>query len=168
MANEQKHGTGAAATMARAPEGFRRIGSVSDAPWFNIKTGNTLKAVLENCYERVDPRSKTGKSKFFQMVLLEPAEVRQGRGEESKVLQAQAGTVVSVNFTPKTQPLESYIPDIVRGAEFQVWIGCGKKITLKNGNTMWDLDVRVNQTKSVTADIEDPDFDGNADEAASE
>ena len=164
MANAPKHENG----MARAPEGFRRIGSVADAPWFNIKTGNSLKGILENCYERVDPRSKTGKSKFFQMVLLEPAEVRQGRGEDAKVVQAPAGAVVSVNYTPKTQPLEDYIPDIVRGAEYQVWIGCGKKITLKNGNTMWDLDVRVNQTKSVTADIEDPDFDGDSGEAASE
>ena len=164
MANAVKHDIG----TVRAPEGFRRIGGVADAPWFNIKTGNTLKGVLDGCYERVDPRSKTGKSKFFQFVLLEAAEVRQGRGEDMKLIQAPAGTVVSINFTPKTKPLEDYIPEIVRGAEYQVWIGCGKKIPLKNGNTMWDLDVRVNQTKSVSADVDDPDFDGDADTAASE
>ena len=168
MANASKHETVAEGGVLRAPEGFRRIGSVADAPWFNIKTGNSLTGTLDNCYERVDPRSKTGKSKFFQFVLLAPAEVRQGRGEDATVVQAPAGTVVSVNYTPKTQPLESYIPDIVRGAEYQVWIGCGKKLPLKNGNTMWDLDIRVNQTKAVKADLEEPDFDGAPDEAAGE
>ena len=155
----------ASAGMVRAPEGFRRIGSVADAPWFNIKPGNVLRGVLDGCYERDDSRSKTGKSKFFQFVLLEPAEVRQGRGEDAKVVQAPAGAVVSVNFTPKTKPLEDYIPEIVRGAEYQVWIGCGKKLTLHNGNSMWDLDVRVNQTKVVSADAEEPDFDGSDDAA---
>ena len=168
MANASKHETVAEDGVLRAPEGFRRVGSVVAAPWFNMKPGNSLTGILDNCYERDDNRSKTGKSKFFQFVLMSPAEVRQGWGEDVMMVQAPAGTVVSVNHTPKTKILESYIPDLVRGAEYQVWIGCGKKVHLKNGNDMWDLDVRVNQTKSVKADLEEPDFDGASDEAAGE
>jgi hypothetical protein len=166
MANASKQNAVSASGVVRAPDGFRRIGSV-DAPWFNIKPGNTLLAVLDNLYERDDVRSKTGKSQFFQLTLLEPAEVRQGKGEDVQLVMAPAGTVVSLNYTPKTKPLELHIPDIVRGAEFQVWIGCGQKKQLKNGNTMWDLDVRVNQTKLVKSEAA-PDFDGGADEAAGE
>ena len=67
MANV-KHESG----IVRAPEGFRRVGSVANAPWFNLKKGNTLLGVLENVYERPDERVKTkdgtpGKSKFFQI-----------------------------------------------------------------------------------------------------
>jgi hypothetical protein len=159
--------------MVRAPEGFRRVGSVANAPWFNLKKGNTLRGILENMYERVDervPKEKGGKSKFFQVKLLEGCECRAGRGEEAKIVRAEAGTVVNLNYGPKTMGLADLVPAIQAGAEYEVWVGVGEKFKISGGRTMWDLDVQQKIVKAAPAlaDDDSPDFDGNADEAASE
>ena len=167
MANS-KHDSG----MVRAPEGFRRVGSVANAPWFNLKKGNVLLGVLENVYERPDERVKSkdgtpGKSKFFQLKLLEACEARSGRGEDAKMVRAEAGAVVNLNYGPKTKALEDLVPSILSGAEYQVWVQVGDKFKISGARTMWDMDVHAKQTKAepVLADDE-PDFGGDADEAA--
>jgi len=164
MANAKHDG------MARAPEGFRRVGSVANAPWFNLKKGNVLLGILENVYQRPDERVKTkdgspGKSKFFQVKLLEPCECRSGRGEDAKMVRAEAGAVVNLNYGPKTKGLEDLVPSILAGAEYQVWVLCGDKFKISGGRTMWDLDVNQKLIKAEPALAEEPDFEG-ADEAA--
>ena len=166
MAN-LKHDSG----MVRAPEGFRRVGSVANAPWFNLKKGNVLLAILENVYERPDERVKTkngtpGKSKFFQLKLLEACEARSGRGGDAKMVRAEVGAVVNLNYGPKTKSLEELSPAILAGAEYQVWVQVGDKFQISGGRTMWDMDVQVKQTKAETVLADEPDFDEGADEAA--
>ena len=167
MANAKHDG------MVRAPEGFRRVGSVANAPWFNLKRGNTLFGILENVYERPDERVKTkdgspGKSKFFQVKLLEPCECRSGRGEDAKMVRAETGAVVNLNYGPKTKELENMVPSILAGAEYQVWVFCGDKFKISGGRTMWDLDVNAKLIKAATVQAEEPDFEGDADEAAAQ
>jgi hypothetical protein len=137
--------------MVRAPEGFRRVGSVANAGWYNQKKiGNVCQGKLENMYERKDDLSPTGMSKFFQVQVTQDCEVRDGRGEDAKVVSVKAGEYVNVNHGPKTKELEKYIPQILQGAEFEVYIVVlGDKIKLKGGKSMHNIDVMVKQTKAA-------------------
>ena len=159
-------------SVVRAPDGFRRVGSVANAPWFALKKGNVLLGLLENVYERPDERVKTkdgspGKSKFFQIKLMQACDATAGRAEDRKPVRAEIGQVVNLNYGPKTKELEKFVPDIMRGAEYQVWAACGDKFKISGGRTMWDLDVQVQLTKAAPAlDGDEPDFDDGADEAA--
>lgn len=157
--NSAKAGNG----MARPPEGFKRLGSVTNAPWFSLKEGNILYGVLENVYARPDERApktkdgKMGSSKFFQVKLLEGCEVRTGRGEDAKVARANPGDVVNLNYGPKTKALEPLCPQILQGAEYHVWIKVLKKFKISAGRTMWDLDQNV-VCKRPPAASDEPDF----------
>jgi hypothetical protein len=168
MASKHSESAAPAQTIARPPEGFRRVGSVANAPWFLLEKGNVLFGVLENMYERPDERTQSGKSNFFQVKLLQSAKVRSGRAENAKVTVAESGTVVNLNYGPKTKELAKLVPDVLKGAEFQVWAVCGDKFGISKGRTMWDLDVQVMQTKAVTVSAEDaPDFgDPDVDDSA--
>ena len=148
-------------TLARPPEGFRRVGSVSNAPWFLFEAGATLLGVLENVYERPDervPKEKGGVSKFFQVKLLQPIMVRKGKGEDAEMMEAQAGDVVNLTYGPKTKELEKLVPDILAGAEYQVWILVKNKFKLTAGKSMWDMDIQIQQTKAKTASSDELDF----------
>lgn len=150
----------------RPPEGMARVGSVANAAWFNLAKGNILHGELENMYERPDERSKTGKSKFFQIKLYEPTQVRSGRGKEAKVETAAAGAVVNLNYGPKTKELEKFVPEILRGAKFSVWAHVeGEKFDIGKGQTMWPLDVHAQMLRPAM-ETQDPDFDGGDDAAA--
>lgn len=161
-------GTVTVAGAVRPPEGLARVGSVANAPWFNLAAGNVCHGMLENMYLRPDERAKAsgGKSKFFQIRLLSDAQVRFGRGKEAKVGMAKAGDVVNLNYGPKTMVFETYVPDILRGAEYEVWCHVtGEKFDIGKGQTMWPIDVRAGMKKAptvVAADSE-PDF-GDDDE----
>lgn len=151
--------------MARPPEGFKRLGSVANAPWFALKEGNILFGELENVYTRPDERlkgkdGKPGMSKFYQVKLLEGCEVRMGRGEEAKLVRANAGDVVNLNWGPKTKELEKLVPQILLGAEYRVWLRVGKKFKISGGRTMWDVDQNISCVKPPTAS-EGPDFSGD-------
>lgn len=162
-AGTQSNGNG----MVRPPEGMARVGSVANAPWFNLAKGNVLYGELENMYERPDERSKSGKSKFFQIKLLESCQVRSGRGKEAKVGQAEAGTVVNLNYGPKTKELENFVPEILRGAKYTVWAHVeGEKFDIGEGQTMWPVDVHAKMVRPAMAS-EDPDFN-DGDESAAE
>lgn len=152
-------------SAVRPPEGLARVGSVANAPWWNLKAGNVLHGKLENMYERPDERSKSGKSKFFQIMLTAPAECRYGRGKQAKISMAKAGDVVNLNYGPKTKELEKFISDIIKGAEFEVWCHVeGEKFDIGKGQTMWPIDVRAGMTKAPSIKDE-PDFEGVEDEA---
>ena len=76
------------------------------------------------------------------------------------MVQAEVGAVVNLNYGPKTKTLEPLVPEILRGAEYQVWVACGGKFGITKGRTMWDLDVQIQQTKAALAAEDEPDFDG--------
>jgi len=160
--------TGVNKDSARRHDQMARVGSVSNAPWFHLKAQNLCHGYLENVYQRPDERSKTGTSKFFQIELLEPCEVREGRGKEAKVRVAKAGTIVNLNYGPKTKELEQFVSVILRGG--QVEVSCfieGEKFAIGKGQTMWPMDVRAEMTRppQVKAE-EDVDFGDDDDEAA--
>jgi hypothetical protein len=151
--------------VVRAPEGMMRVGSVANAPWFNLAKGNIIHGKLLNVFERPDERAKSGRSKFFQVEALEPCDVRIGRGKEAKVGKAKAGDVVNLNHGPATKDLEKFIPDIRRGAQYNVWAHVeGEKFAIKNGQTMWPIDVRAELTRPMPS-ADNPDFGGSGDEA---
>ncbi len=143
-----------------APSGMARIGSVANAPWWNLKEGNLLKGKLLNIYQRPDERSKTGKSKFFQVEISEPTEGMQGRGDKRKAVTVPAGSVVNLNYGPKTKDLENFIPEILRGAEVTIWCYIdGPKFDIGKGQTMWPIDVRGTIT-TPSQNEDQPDFEG--------
>lgn len=149
------------------PSGLARVGSVANAPWWHLKAGNTCHGMLENCYTRPDERSKSGVSKFFQIKLLAPSLVRYGRAKDAKVSMAPTGTVINLNYGPKTKELESFVPDILRGAEFEVWCHIdGEKFDIGKGQTMWPIDVRAGMKKSPRATEDSPDFGDDDDDEA--
>lgn len=156
--------TSSSAAPASIPEGFRRLGSVANAGWFNMKkVGNTLHGVLEGMYERNDTLNPKGKSKFFQVKLLADCEVRMGRGEDAAIVQAKAGEYVNLNYGPKTRDLESLTAQMMQGAQFQIMgIVAGDKIKLTGGRSMHNFDVGIKMTKAPQAPDEDiPDLDGS-------
>jgi hypothetical protein len=158
-----------AETMARAPEGFRRLGSVANAGWFNMKKiGNTLHGSLEGMFERKDDLRPEKVSNFFQIRILQPCEVRMGTGEQVRLVEAKAGDYVNVNYGPRTKLLAPLIPLLAQGAEFEVWgTVMSEKLKLSGGRSMHNFDVFSKPTKApMASDDADPDFDDGADEAA--
>jgi len=149
--------------MARAPEGFRRMGSVTAECWFALEEGNSIRGKLLGIYDRADPRNKkTGRSEFYQVELSEPTLCRYGTGEKAEIKTAPAGTIVNLNCNTKTEVLKELIPDIVRGAEFEIHVFCGKKLELKNGNTMWNMVPSSKLLKGIKV-ADGPDFSGDGD-----
>ena len=136
---------------AQSQEKFCRVGSVKNAPWFNLRKGNVLWGILENLYEREDER---GKSKFFQVRSLEGCECRLGRGEDTRIFRVEAGTVVNLNCNPRTAGLEDLIPLICRGAEWEVWVH-----VLGRKGLLWDFDIqkRVRSAHFSAGEEHDPD-----------
>ena len=152
--------------MVRAPEGYARIGAVADVPYFLLEKGNVAHGTLLGVYTRDDKRAASGKTKFFQIELLAPCKVREGRGEDVEVRTAEVGEIVNLNYNPKTKELEPLCREILGGAAYEVFAPCLGKMNLQNGNTMWNFDVSVNQVRKARA--EEPDFGDGVAEAAGE
>jgi len=149
----------------RPPEGFRRAGSVADAPWVWLEVGNTIHGKVLNIFTRPDSRVKNkdgspGTSKFFQIEALSEMKCRAGTGETAKAVQ---GTVVNLNYGPKTSELENYIPDVKRGAEVHVWAPVLGKMKVGPGktNSMWIIDLHVRIVTPASGSSE-PDFGGDS------
>lgn len=158
---QQSNGDG----TVRPPEGMVRLGSAANAPWWNLRKGNVLYGYLENMYSRPDERSKSGKSKFFQVTLINDTEVRAGRGEDATVVQAKAGSVINLNYGPVTKELETLIPNILKGGRYKVWLHVqDEKIKIGKGQTMWPIEQLV-ETVKAPLESESPDF-SDGDEAA--
>lgn len=156
--DETSAGTDRAPSIA-APDGMARVGSVANAPWFNLRNGNLLYGKLINIYDRPDERAKSGRSKFFQVEVMEykdpktgevvPCEARTGRGKNADLVEVLAGSVVNLNYGPKTKDLEKFIPEILQGAGYNVWILVdGDKFDIGKGQTMWPIDCRAIRTRS--------------------
>jgi hypothetical protein len=144
--------------MARAPEGFVRVGAVADAAYFLLEKGNVMHGKLLGVYQREDKRAKSGFTKFFQLELLTPCKVREGRGEDVEVRAGEVGEIVNFNYNPKTLVLEPLCKEIMQGAAYNVFAPCLGKINLQNNNTMWNIDVSVQQVRKPKD--QEPDFDG--------
>ena len=145
-------------SKVQAPEGLARVGATSNAPWFELKAGNVCDGRLINVFERKDDRSKTGKSKFFQIELLSPAEVREGKGDDAEIRTASPGEVINLNYGPSTKILETYIDNIMQGAKYRIWCHVtGPKFSIGKGKTMWPIEVRAGQTSPPRL-TEEPDF----------
>lgn len=162
------------------PRGMVRSSSVANAPWWHLKEGNALYGRLLNMYERPDERSPRGKSKFFQVELMEytdpetgevsptyvdptrgplATEVRVGRGKQATFKTVGAGTIINVNYGPKTKDWEALVKDILRGGEYRVLgIITGEKFEIKNGQTMWPIDTFHEQV-TPPREVDEPDFD---------
>lgn len=153
----------------KAPQGFVRIGAVADAPYFLLEAGNVVHGKLLGIFKRPDKRSKAedGMSKFYQVELLSPCKVREGRGDDVEVREGAVGEIINLNYNPKTKELEPLCQEMLAGALYEVYAPCLGKIELANTNTMWNFDVSVKQIRK--AKEQGPDFsDGPAAEAASE
>lgn len=166
MANRREAAAAApsSAAMVQPPEDMARVGSVANAPWWDLKNGNVLYGTLINVYDRPDERSKTGRSKFFQVELLAPTDVRFGRGDKAKPGRAEAGSVVNLNYGPKTKAFEEFVPSILQGAAYTVWVKVdGEKFDIGRGQTMWPLDCRAKQVRAASVDA-GPEFEGEGDD----
>jgi hypothetical protein len=156
----------------RAPSGFRDLGSVQAEAWFALKEGNVMEGKLLGMYEMIDTRAtKAGTMKnFFQIELTKPGTVgRYGSGEQAVEQEAPVGAILNLNYGVKTQVLETLIPNILNNAEYRVWIHCGKKLSLKNQNTMWNIQCKSMQVRAPMAlapseltDFTDEDTSGTA------
>lgn len=182
MAKQQKaEGANGANGSIATPRGMARVGSVANAPWWHLKNGNALYGRLLNVYERPDERAKSGKSKFFQVELCQyadpvsgevkdyyfdaktgterPTEVRIGRGKGATMDMASPGTIINLNYGPKTKDFEPFVADIMRGAEYMVLcVINGDKFEIKNAQTMWPIETFAEQTRPPKSQAE-PDFD---------
>jgi len=149
---------------SEAPEGFRRSGTAAAVGWFDHNlVGNVLKGELLGIYERPDElrREQGGISKFFQVKVDTECQVRAERGEDAKMVTANPGDVVNVNYGPKTKPWEVYSGDIRRGAVVEVYgVIRGDKVKLSKGRKMHNFDCfdRVVRPPQAPAD-ESPDFE---------
>lgn len=149
-------------SVVQAPEGLARVGATSNAPWFELKAGNVCDGRLINVFERKDDRSKTGKSKFFQVELLSACDVREGKGDDAEVRKAAPGEVINLNYGPSTKVLETYIDTIMQGAKYRIWCHVtGPKFSIGKGKTMWPIEVRAGQTSPPRL-TEEPDFTDGA------
>jgi hypothetical protein len=165
MASSEK--STALAVAVSVPEGYQRIGSAQAEAWFSLEPGNVMEGKLLGCFQRTDKRLPTGQSDFFQVELLKPTKARYGKGEKAKVKTAAAGAILNLNCNHKTKELKDLIPDMRHGAEYQIYIHCGEKLELGNGNSMWDITAGSMMTKAPKAsEASDADFDGAADDVA--
>ena len=165
MSNDVK--SAPTATVSKSvvvPSKYHRVGNVANAPYFNLAQGNEIEGKLLGVFERVNERAKADPSqpavvKFFQLELLTTTEVSEGAGEEKTIKRAEPGTIINLNCSTKTAVLLPHAADIKLGAAYNVYVHCGKKLKLKNQNTMWDITVGVEQVKAPIASVVEPDFE---------
>lgn len=145
-----------------APAGFRRRGAVAEAPWFKSKDGNVCFGKLLGRYimNGVEPPRP-----YYQVELKKSAIVTVGKGDEAEEVTAAAGDVVNVGESFKLTCLKDVeVPELLAGAEYDVWIHTQKKIKIGGGRTMWVIDVETKRLKAPTGEVRPlpPDAGGTA------
>lgn len=138
------------ASVMAMPEGFRRRTSVSDAPWFHMETGNVLNGrLLGRFVMNTEPVRA-----YYQVELAKACKVRVGQGDDAEVVEAAVGSVVNLSEMAKLKYLkDKEIPEILAGAEYDIWAGVGDKIKLKAGRTMWSVDSGTRQIKAAKGEV---------------
>lgn len=131
------------------PKGFKRITSVSNAPWVKAKQGNVIHGKLINRFPL------QGQDRFYyQVELFADCIVSVGRGEDAEETTAKPGDVVNLNENHKAQELcEQVIPEIIAGAEYDIWACYMDKIALSGGRSMWNLDIHTSKKKPPTSQV---------------
>jgi len=134
----------------KPPAGFRRRAAVSEAPWFKNKEGNVAHGKLLGRYTMGSEPIRY----YYQVELYASSVVTVGRGDDAEEQTMDAGSVVNVGETFKLECLKDVeIPEILAGAEFDVWVLVEKKIKISGGRTMWVTDVQTKQTKAPTSAV---------------
>jgi hypothetical protein len=129
---------------AGMPSKFRRISTVSDAPWVAQEKGNIVQGKLLGRHTMNSEPVRY----YYQIELSKPCQARQGSGEEAEIIDAVVGDVVNLNENFKIKVLtETVVPEILAGAEYEVYAEFKDKIKLKSGRTMWDVEVGSFQLK---------------------
>jgi len=173
MATKQQQAKGAGANgegakPAGPPAGYRRRSSVSDASWVAQQQGNICNGKILGRHAM----QQTPVRYYYQIELLKPCKVRVGRGEDAEIEEVPAGEVVNLNETYQIAVLkEIEIPEILAGAEYNVWAEFKNKIKVANGTrTMWNVDVSSVQVKPPTREVrplpKDDDAEGEEGAAA--
>jgi hypothetical protein len=86
-----------------------------------------------------------------------------GTGAATKLVQTKADDFVNLNFGPKTKCLKEENDKVSNGAVIEIWgVIAGRKIELKDGRKMHDLDLHIKQIKAPRADMDEVPFDGAA------
>jgi hypothetical protein len=138
------NGTAAAGGM---PSKFRRISTVSDAPWAAQEKGNTVQGKLLGRHIMNSEPVRY----YYQVELTAPCKARQGSGDDAESIDAEKGDVVNLNENYKIKVLtETVVPEMLAGAEYEVFVEFKEKIKLKNGRQMWDAEVGSFQLKPPT------------------
>lgn len=139
-------------TLRQPPTGFKRLAPLSDAPWFQPQAGNTcVGKYLGRFVMNTDPPRA-----YHQVELSEPCQVRVGKKDEAKIVEAKKGDIINVGESYKIAILkENVTPECLAGAEYQVFIQTVKKIQVRGGRTMWDIDVQANCIKPATRPVRD-------------
>jgi hypothetical protein len=151
--NEIETETDAEVTMdTTPPAGFRRVNSVSDAPWVKNVAGNVVYGGLINRYKMQG--NPTGSAYYYQVELLRPCMVTIGKGEDAEVKAAPAGTVVNLGESKQIESLkEIIIPEINAGAEYNIWAKFGKKIKISGARQMWPVDLQSKKIRPPSSPV---------------
>jgi len=156
MAKKKENGSNGTADHS-LPAGYRRVVSISDAPWFHLEEGNVMRGKVNNRFiMNTEP-----KRAYYQVELLGlregagPTKVRQGRGDDAEVVEAASGDVINLGESYKAQVLkDQVIPGILAGGEYEIYVVVGAKVKAKGGRTLWDLDIGVKETKAPTRPLQ--------------
>ena len=154
-----------AAVSVAIPEGFVRSGSANAVGWFDQGTiGNVVAGNLIGMFSRKDALRTEGTSNFFQVEITQECQVRVERGEEAHMETAPKGSIINVNYGPKTKPWQKLCEQIDRGASYEVYgVIAGSKIKISAGRTMHNFEVMHKMTRPPMAS-EAVDFDGSAEQ----
>jgi hypothetical protein len=130
------------ASEKNAPSGFRRVNSVTDAPWVKGQEGNVVFGKLINRYGMQGQALPGSSNHYYQIELLEACAVTKGKGDDAEVVEAAVGDIVNLGENKQIASLKDVVvPEINAGAEYQVWIKFKNKIKISGGRTMWNIEV---------------------------
>lgn len=130
-----------------APQGYRRISSVQDAPFVTSKVKNVCSGTLINRYEMQG--NQQGNRWYYQVELDKPCTVTVGKGDDAAEQEMNAGDVVNLgeNMQIGKSLKPVIIPEINAGAEYKVHVFYKKKIKIAGAKTLWIIEVYARRVK---------------------
>jgi hypothetical protein len=154
MAKTARNAGGDEASEKNAPAGFRRVNSVSDAPWVKTQEGNVVYGNLINRYSMQGQQLPGSSNHYYQVELLESCMVTKGKGDDAEVIEAAAGDIVNLGETKQIASLKDVvIPEINAGGAHQVWVKFKNKIKISGGRTMWNTEIHSKPTRAPSRPV---------------
>jgi hypothetical protein len=141
----QIYGGKAAKRAAAVPQTSKRATVVQPKPadtlsWMAMEKGNVCHGKLLGRY-----KLKSTRYYYYQVELLNPCQVRVASGLGSE---AAAGDVINLIENRKLECLKDVeIPEILAGAEYEIFIKVVNKIEVHSGKTVWNIDVSTKAIK---------------------